>query len=200
MECPVCYEIFRNPLLLPGCGHTICQNCAELLVTEGNYLRCPECRLVYQLRRGVKSLPKNVALQRTIDEHNKSALGLVTMCESHPEDRVSLYCKTCEKAICLKCYFPNTLRKGEALHSGHQVDTSEDVFSREKVCSCGEFPVFVIAYLFTCIYTCLGFSSYVKLYYRNVPVMFQYVQLLIPPPAETAKFGDRSASCSNSIW
>lgn len=134
MECPVCFEIFKNPLLLPGCGHTVCQACAELLVTEGNFLRCPECRLIYQLRRGVKSLPKNVALQRTIDEHQKTTTSLSSMCETHPDDAVSLYCKTCEKGICLKCYFPNTLRKGDMLHAGHQVDTSEDVFSRERVC------------------------------------------------------------------
>lgn len=132
MECPVCFEIFRNPLLLPGCGHTVCGSCAELLVTEGNFLRCPECRLVYQLRRGVKSLPKNVALQRTIDEHLRANSGVVLMCDSHPEDAISLYCRTCEKGICLKCYFTNTLRKGESLHAGHQVDTSEDVYSRER--------------------------------------------------------------------
>ena len=67
MECPVCFEIFATPLLLPGCGHTICRSCAEALITEHNFLRCPECRLVYQLRQGIKSLPKNVALERTID-------------------------------------------------------------------------------------------------------------------------------------
>ena len=35
MECPVCFEIFDTPLLLPGCGHTICKACAEALITEG---------------------------------------------------------------------------------------------------------------------------------------------------------------------
>ena len=55
-------------------------------------------------------------------------------CEEHPGDAVSLYCKTCEKSICLKCYFSsNTLRKGQSTHAGHQVDTSEDVSTKEKV-------------------------------------------------------------------
>jgi hypothetical protein len=134
MECPVCLEIYQTPLLLPGCGHTICRPCAELLLTEGNYLRCPECRLVYQLRKGVQSLPRNVALQRTIDEHNKTATRHDLMCQEHPDDAVTLYCKTCEKSICLKCYFTNTLRKGQCTHSGHQVDTSEDAFTKEMVC------------------------------------------------------------------
>jgi len=136
MECPVCFDVFKNPLLLPGCGHTVCQTCAEHLVTEGNFLRCPECRLVYQLRRGVHSLPKNVALQRTIEERERAGQSGVAgslMCEVHPDDAVSLYCKTCEKTICLKCYFSNTLRKGDTLHTGHQVDTSEDAFTKEKV-------------------------------------------------------------------
>lgn len=133
MECPVCFDVFKSPLLLPGCGHTVCQACAEQLVTDGNFLRCPECRLVYQLRRGVRSLPKNVALQRTIDERERASQSGGLMCEAHPEDAVSLYCKTCEKTICLKCYFSNTLRKGDILHTGHQVDTSEDAFTKEKV-------------------------------------------------------------------
>lgn len=135
MECPVCLEIFQIPLLLPGCGHTICKSCAESLITEGNFLRCPECRLVYQLRQGIKSLPKNVALERTISEHNQQQQsGKTIMCEEHPEDTAALYCKTCEKLICLKCYFStNTLRRGKMSHNGHQVDTSEDVFTKEKV-------------------------------------------------------------------
>ena len=69
----MCFEVYHNPLLLPGCGHTLCQACAEELITEENFLRCPECRLVYQLRQGIKSLPKNVALQRTIDEHTQNS-------------------------------------------------------------------------------------------------------------------------------
>ena len=136
MECPVCFEVFETPLLLPGCGHTICRSCAEMLITEGNFLRCPECRLVYQLRQGIKSLPKNVALERTIEEHSITTGRSNAMCEEHPDDAVALYCKTCEKSICLKCYFTsNTLRKGQSTHSGHQVDTSEDAFTKERVCN-----------------------------------------------------------------
>ena len=134
MECPVCFEIFETPLLLPGCGHTICRACAEALITDGNYLRCPECRLVYQLRQGIKSLPKNVALERTIEESLTNPPGKSNVrCKEHPEDAIALYCKTCEESICLKCYFTNTLRRGQVTHSGHQVDTSEDAFTREKV-------------------------------------------------------------------
>ena len=56
------------------------------------------------------------------------------MCDDHPDDSVALYCKTCEKSICLKCFFAsNTLRKGQSAHAGHDVDTSEDAFTKEKV-------------------------------------------------------------------
>ena len=129
----MCFEVYNTPLLLPGCGHTICRACAEALITEANFLRCPECRLVYQLRQGIKSLPKNVALERTIDEH-ATVTRQNFMCEQHPDDAATLYCKTCEKSICLKCYFTsNTLRKGQSMHAGHQVDTSEDAFTKEHV-------------------------------------------------------------------
>ena len=165
MECPVCFDVFKNPLLLPGCGHTVCQACAEQLVTEGNFLRCPECRLVYQLRRGVRSLPKNVALQRTIEERERASQGGVVsglMCDAHPDDAVSLYCKTCEKTICLKCYFSNTLRKGDTLHTGHQVDTSEDAFTREKV---------TIATIFW-LFCSFNFAVFVHIVY-GLPVLWK---------------------------
>ena len=144
MECPVCLEIYKTPLLLPGCGHTVCADCAAKLITADNYLRCPECRLVYMLRRGVASLPKNIALQRTIDaqiqRHGSrenllasSSVGGVTTCDEHPTDAVALYCKTCEKSICLKCYFSGTLRRGQTMHTGHDVAPSDDVASKERV-------------------------------------------------------------------
>ncbi|KAK2181746.1 hypothetical protein NP493_383g03012 [Ridgeia piscesae] len=128
MECPVCFDVYKRPLLLPGCGHTICQACAEMLISDSNFLRCPECRLVYQLRQGIKSLPRNVALQRAIDEHSRTSSFANLRCEQHPDDAASLYCKTCEKSICLKCFFST---KGQSVHNDHNVDTSEDAFSQE---------------------------------------------------------------------
>ncbi|KAI0239484.1 hypothetical protein LSAT2_009783 [Lamellibrachia satsuma] len=99
-----------------------------MLISDTNFLRCPECRLVYQLRQGIKSLPRNVALQRAIDEHCRNSSFANLRCEQHPDDAASLYCKTCEKSICLKCFFS---AKGQSVHNDHDVDTSEDAFSQE---------------------------------------------------------------------
>ena len=69
-------------------------------------------------------------LQRAIDEHSRSSSFANLRCEQHPDDAASLYCKTCEKSICLKCFFSN---KGQSVHNDHDVDTSEDAFSQEMV-------------------------------------------------------------------
>ena len=45
--CAICIEIFKNPKLLPGCGHTFCSACLEQLLGRGvspNWLLCPLCR------------------------------------------------------------------------------------------------------------------------------------------------------------
>ena len=69
--------------------------------------------------------------QRAIDEHSRTSSFANLRCEQHPDDAASLYCKTCEKSICLKCFFST---KGQSVHNDHNVDTSEDAFSQEMVC------------------------------------------------------------------
>ena len=151
MECPVCMEIYQTPLLLPGCGHTFCRACCCKLLTSDNFLPCPECRLVHKLAQGIKSLPKNVALAKTIDEYHaqkshpdENSTKCQKKCDQHPLDEVSLYCKTCDKYICLKCYFSSTLR-GKGDHSRHDVDTSQDAHQRELVCTSG-YLVYISSY------------------------------------------------------
>ncbi|XP_061777218.1 E3 ubiquitin/ISG15 ligase TRIM25 isoform X2 [Nerophis ophidion] len=45
LTCPVCLDVYRDPLLLP-CGHNFCRKCLDRLrqETERSRFRCPECR------------------------------------------------------------------------------------------------------------------------------------------------------------
>ncbi|XP_078000755.1 E3 ubiquitin-protein ligase TRIM63-like [Glandiceps talaboti] len=75
LTCPICMEIFQQPLKLP-CEHDLCQRCADNLLKsqpdrEGRRprrFRCPECREKIRVdERGVHGLRRNVRLQNIID-------------------------------------------------------------------------------------------------------------------------------------
>ncbi|XP_006813168.2 E3 ubiquitin-protein ligase TRIM63-like [Saccoglossus kowalevskii] len=75
LTCPVCWEIFKQPLKLP-CEHDLCRECADSLLKsqfaisgrQPRSFRCPECREKVVIDgRGIDSLRRNVRLQNIIE-------------------------------------------------------------------------------------------------------------------------------------
>eukprot|EP00940_MAST-03C_sp_MAST-3C-sp2_P001588 g1588.t1 len=58
-ECPICMDIFKDPILLNNCGHSICRECAMALPRK----RCPTCRKTFSMRK----VKKNFALANIAD-------------------------------------------------------------------------------------------------------------------------------------
>ncbi|KAL2132488.1 hypothetical protein VTI74DRAFT_3731 [Chaetomium olivicolor] len=62
LECPVCFEMFDDPVTAPPCGHTFCRLCLHMPTTRIN--KCPACR--HDLGTHVEfyrsSCPANLAL------------------------------------------------------------------------------------------------------------------------------------------
>ena len=48
--CPLCNQTFRNPVTLPACAHTFCQECISDYAC--NSYECPACSLPIMLRGG----------------------------------------------------------------------------------------------------------------------------------------------------
>ena len=46
LDCPVCLQLFDDPLVIVGCGHSFCRQC----LTQIRDARCPACR-EWPLRR-----------------------------------------------------------------------------------------------------------------------------------------------------
>ncbi|XP_067319509.1 uncharacterized protein [Anolis sagrei] len=45
LRCPLCRDLFRDPVLLSGCGHSLCRAClAHCWAPLARRLRCPTCR------------------------------------------------------------------------------------------------------------------------------------------------------------
>lgn len=89
LTCPICLELFEDPLLLP-CAHSLCFGCAHRIlishcatnesVQNIGAFQCPTCRYVISLspERGLEGLKRNVTLQNIIDrvQRASSSAGL----------------------------------------------------------------------------------------------------------------------------
>ncbi|XP_030642689.1 E3 ubiquitin-protein ligase Midline-1 [Chanos chanos] len=122
LTCPICLELFEDPLLLP-CAHSLCFNCAHRILVSHrtshdppapiNAFQCPTCRYVITLnQRGLEGLKRNVTLQNIIDRFQKAsasgpnspsetrrqpdpAVGPAMSSSSPPHERVR--CQFCEQ-------------------------------------------------------------------------------------------------------
>ncbi|XP_032886478.1 probable E3 ubiquitin-protein ligase MID2 isoform X2 [Amblyraja radiata] len=85
LTCPICLELFEDPLLLP-CAHSLCFNCAHRILvshcTTNETIKsiaafqCPTCRYVISLNhRGLEGLKRNITLQNIIDRFQKASLS-----------------------------------------------------------------------------------------------------------------------------
>ncbi|XP_023251384.1 E3 ubiquitin-protein ligase Midline-1-like [Seriola lalandi dorsalis] len=89
LTCPICLELFEDPLLLP-CAHSLCFGCAHRILVSHcttnesiqsiSAFQCPTCRYVISLspERGLEGLKRNVTLQNIIDrvQRASSSAGL----------------------------------------------------------------------------------------------------------------------------
>lgn len=65
LECSVCLERLNlNSKVLP-CQHTFCRKCLEVIVSSQGLLRCPECRVLVDMK--IDELPPNVLLMRILE-------------------------------------------------------------------------------------------------------------------------------------
>ncbi|XP_036412972.1 E3 ubiquitin-protein ligase TRIM39-like [Colossoma macropomum] len=102
LSCPVCLEIFTDPVVL-SCGHSFCRTCLQQSWTESSGRVCPVCR-----RRSSKDHPPpNLALRNACESYKQQkgssdsgSQGL--LCSLHFE-KLSLFCVDDQKLVCGQC-------------------------------------------------------------------------------------------------
>ncbi|XP_069496466.1 E3 ubiquitin-protein ligase Midline-1 [Ambystoma mexicanum] len=117
LTCPICLELFEDPLLLP-CAHSLCFNCAHRILVshcatnEGvesiSAFQCPTCRYVITLsQRGLDGLKRNVTLQNIIDRFHKASVSGPNSPSETRRERVAFdknsSMSSCEKVLCQFC-------------------------------------------------------------------------------------------------
>ncbi|XP_021371840.1 E3 ubiquitin-protein ligase Midline-1-like isoform X2 [Mizuhopecten yessoensis] len=132
LSCPICLDIFRDPVNLP-CAHTYCRPCLNDLASrkcpdpqrspwqsnltdqeryqqqKRRVLECPECRQVGVLdEKGVAGLPKNYLIATIVqkfapDQKYPEPLVPCDACESVPPRNAVRSCTQCQTSYCKFC-------------------------------------------------------------------------------------------------
>uniref|UniRef100_A0A8C1U324 Uncharacterized protein n=1 Tax=Cyprinus carpio TaxID=7962 RepID=A0A8C1U324_CYPCA len=101
-SCPVCQEIFKNPVVL-SCSHSVCKECLQQFWRTKKTQECPVCR-----RRSSKDQPPcNLALKNLCESflrerNERRSSGSEEICSLHRE-KLKLFCLEDKQPVCLVC-------------------------------------------------------------------------------------------------
>ncbi|XP_049319003.1 E3 ubiquitin-protein ligase TRIM35-like [Astyanax mexicanus] len=102
LSCPVCCEIFRDPVIM-SCSHSVCRTCLQQFWKTKGSQECPVCR-----RRSSNdiTLPnlvlKNVCEAFLKSRSQRSSAGSEGVCILHHE-KLKLFCLDDQQPVCLVC-------------------------------------------------------------------------------------------------
>nr|XP_006634066.1 PREDICTED: tripartite motif-containing protein 55 isoform X1 [Lepisosteus oculatus] len=148
--CPICLEIFTKPVVILPCQHNLCRKCANDIfqasnpylptragttVSSGGRFRCPSCRHEVVLdRHGVYGLQRNLLVENIIDMYKMESISSKSgserkceqpTCEEHEDEKINIYCVTCEIPTCSLC-------KVFGAHKDCEVAPLSNVYQRQK--------------------------------------------------------------------
>ncbi|XP_034435174.1 tripartite motif-containing protein 54 [Hippoglossus hippoglossus] len=150
--CPVCLEMFSKPVVILPCQHNLCRKCANdifhsanrlwqsrgssSIAASGGRFRCPSCRHEVALdRHGVFGLQRNLLVENIIDIYRQQESSRLVnmkpeqqqqlMCDDHEEEKINIYCLSCETPTCSMC-------KVFGRHKDCDVAPLSSVYMRQK--------------------------------------------------------------------
>ncbi|KAF5924599.1 hypothetical protein HPG69_004471 [Diceros bicornis minor] len=145
--CPICLEMFTKPVVILPCQHNLCRKCANDIFqaanpywtnrggsvsVSGGRFRCPSCRHeVIMDRHGVYGLQRNLLVENIIDIYKQECSsrplqkGSHPMCKEHEDEKINIYCLTCEVPTCSMC-------KVFGAHKACEVAPLQSVFQGQK--------------------------------------------------------------------
>ncbi|XP_031169693.1 tripartite motif-containing protein 54 isoform X1 [Sander lucioperca] len=151
--CPVCLEMFSKPVVILPCQHNLCRKCANdifqsanplwqsrgssSMASSGTRFRCPACRHEVVLdRHGVFGLQRNLLVENIIDIYRQQESSRLVnikpeqqkqqlLCEEHEEEKINIYCLSCETPTCSMC-------KVFGKHKDCEVAPLSSVYMRQK--------------------------------------------------------------------
>uniref|UniRef100_A0A9J8AZC7 Uncharacterized protein n=1 Tax=Cyprinus carpio carpio TaxID=630221 RepID=A0A9J8AZC7_CYPCA len=123
-SCPVCQEIFKNPVVL-SCSHSVCKECLQQFWRTKKTQECPVCR-----RRSSKEEPpvnlvlKNLCESFLKERNEVRSSGSEEICSLHSE-KLKLFCLEDKQPVCLVCV-------NSQKHDNHKFRPIDEVLSSYK--------------------------------------------------------------------
>ncbi|XP_016427982.1 nuclear factor 7, brain-like [Sinocyclocheilus rhinocerous] len=123
-NCPVCCEIFKDPVLL-SCSHTFCKECLQKFWRTKETQECPLCR-----RRSSRDDPpcnrvlKNLCESFLKERNERHSSGSEEICSLHSE-KLKLFCLEDKQPVCLVC-------RDSQQHDNHKFRPISEVVSSYK--------------------------------------------------------------------
>uniref|UniRef100_A0A670HZI6 Tripartite motif containing 39 n=1 Tax=Podarcis muralis TaxID=64176 RepID=A0A670HZI6_PODMU len=137
--CSICLECFRDPVIIPECGHNFCRACLiQCWEKSEGEASCPLCREIIQHRTLIPNRPlanvvEILGAEKVSLPGGKGAEGKGRVCEKHQEP-LKLFCKEEEAPICVVCHVSKE-------HKGHEVIPLEEALQEYKVGNLSGFPL-----------------------------------------------------------
>ncbi|XP_047671038.1 zinc-binding protein A33-like [Tachysurus fulvidraco] len=101
-SCPVCCEIFTDPVLL-SCSHSVCKVCLQQFWETKGSRECPVCRTKSSMSDPPISLAlKNLCETFLQERSQRSSSGSETICSLHSE-KLKLFCLDDQQPVCVVC-------------------------------------------------------------------------------------------------
>uniref|UniRef100_A0A8C1MEI7 Tripartite motif containing 35-30 n=1 Tax=Cyprinus carpio TaxID=7962 RepID=A0A8C1MEI7_CYPCA len=119
--CPICYDIFRDPVLL-ACSHSICNICVKTFWNRRGTQDCPICRTV----SSNPNPPINIVLRNMCDLMREETtqeppVETVEVCSLHGEP-LTFFCTEDQELVCGKC-------RNAKSHKNHRIRSTEDALN-----------------------------------------------------------------------
>ncbi|XP_075951919.1 zinc-binding protein A33-like isoform X1 [Anarhichas minor] len=119
--CPVCHEVFRDPVLL-SCSHSFCKDCLKSWWREKPTQECPVCK-----RRSSRSDPPcNLVLKNLCESflQERDQRASEPLCSLHSE-KLKLFCLDHQQPVCLVC-------RDSEKHSDHRFRPIDEAAPQHK--------------------------------------------------------------------
>ena len=136
LTCESCEERFnehdRQPVILPDCGHTFCEQCVGKILGSNVGMKCPnEACQVPVTKTDPGQFTKNHKILALITNTNLNRPGSTAVdpenyiyCPRHYDKPIEYFCKLCTGTVCVKCFFDE--------HNGHELIQIEEMASSLK--------------------------------------------------------------------
>ncbi|KAM9361346.1 nuclear factor 7, brain-like [Symphorus nematophorus] len=110
LSCPVCRDIFRDPVVL-SCSHSFCKDCLQRWWRERQMQQCPVCKSACRKRNPPCNLVlKNLCETFLLEKDRRSSAGSEDLCSLHSE-KLKLFCLDHQQPACLVCRDSKTHHK-----------------------------------------------------------------------------------------